>query len=156
MAENLNFPTSNGSMCYGSIADNCTEYGRLYSLATAQTACPAGWRLPSRREWGDLAIAAGGTGEYGTGGEAGYKLKSSDGWNQSGDGDDAFGFSALPGGIYENTFTSVGYSGFWWTATEDYSRGGYYYRRMDYNGGFVMENNAGGNLYLSVRCVKNT
>jgi uncharacterized protein (TIGR02145 family) len=160
MAENLNFPTSSGSFCYNGSQDNCAIYGKLYNWATAKTACPAGWRLPSRREWGDLAIAAGGTGEYGTGGEAGYKLKASDGWNQGGDGGDAFGFSALPGGRRYYTessgwnYAGINNIGYWWTATE-YSNDNTYFRRMDYNGGFVIEENQAKNHYMSVRCVKN-
>jgi uncharacterized protein (TIGR02145 family) len=173
MAENLNYSTSSGSTCYDNLQENCTRYGKLYTWETAKTVCPAGWHLPSRREWGDLAIAVDGTGEYGTGGEAGYNLKSKDGWYQSGDGADGFGFSALPGGYlysyielyydsYSGTYTrftrwaygSRGNNGYWWTATE-FSNDDAYLRRMDYNGGFVVEENKSKGHNCSVRCVKN-
>jgi uncharacterized protein (TIGR02145 family) len=175
MAENLNYSTSSGSSCYSGLQENCTKYGKLYTWETAKTVCPAGWHLPSRREWGDLAIAVDGTGEYGVGGEAGYNLKSNDGWYQSGDGADGFGFSALPGGYYYSypdsyttfdgrnyittyytswAYGSIGYNGYWWMATE-FSSSDAYLRRMDYNGGFVIEDHLGKDHSCSVRCIKN-
>ncbi|MDR2693823.1 MAG: fibrobacter succinogenes major paralogous domain-containing protein [Chitinispirillales bacterium] len=52
--------------------------------------------LPSADEWQALVDAVGGRGV------AGSKLKSQTGWNASDDvvNEDAYGFSALPGGIY--------------------------------------------------------
>ncbi len=35
---------------------NYTEYGVLYNYIAAQTACPAGWHLPSDSEWTELEI----------------------------------------------------------------------------------------------------
>jgi uncharacterized protein (TIGR02145 family) len=118
-----------------------------------------------------LAIAVDGTGEYGVGGEAGYNLKSKDGWYQSGDGADGFGFSALPGGYYYSytnsrwngerivdetlwNYSSIGANGYWWMATE-FSSSDAYLRRMDYNGGFVIEDHKGKDHSCSVRCIKN-
>jgi uncharacterized protein (TIGR02145 family) len=92
MAENLNVETE-GSWCYDNKESNCEKYGRLYTWNAAKTACPAGWHLPSREEWGDWARAAGGSGKYGTGGKAGKKLKSTYGWN-NGNGTDDYRFSA--------------------------------------------------------------
>jgi hypothetical protein len=94
MAENLNVKTD-GSWCYDNKESNCEKYGRLYSWNAAMTACPAGWHLPSRDEWGELAKAAGGRWKYGTGGKAGKKLKAKSGWNGKGNGTDDYGFSAL-------------------------------------------------------------
>jgi uncharacterized repeat protein (TIGR02543 family) len=95
MAENLNYDTANtvGSWCYYNESDNCAKYGRLYNWNTAMAGstssianpngvrgvCPEGWHLPSRAEWGELAIAAGGTGTYGASGTAGKALKSTSG-----------------------------------------------------------------------------
>ncbi|GBU22608.1 hypothetical protein R80B4_02518 [Fibrobacteres bacterium R8-0-B4] len=118
MAENLNYNTAE-SWCYDNSPDSCAKYGRLYTWSAANTACPTGWHLPSRAEWGDLAKAASGTGDYGASGTAGKKLKSTSGWVYS-DGTDDFGFSALPGGVrsgYEDSFHWAE-SGYWWTATE--------------------------------------
>lgn len=52
-AENLAFKAKN-SICYGNKEKNCKSDGRLYSLETAASACPAGWHLPKPGEFGDL------------------------------------------------------------------------------------------------------
>jgi uncharacterized protein (TIGR02145 family) len=168
MAENMDYDTANGtgSWCYGNSADSCTKYGRLYNWNTAmggstsstanpsgvQGVCPSGWHLPSRVEWGELAKAAGGTGDYGASGTAGTKLKSTYGWNNNRNGTDDYGFSALPGGLLKDgKFGSVGNSSYWWTATE-YGSGVAYHRGIyDY---YVAEyNNDHKGIGLSVRCV---
>lgn len=59
MAENLTFRTASGSWCHGDDEARCREYGRLYDWATAQTACPQGWRLPGEEDWNALATALG-------------------------------------------------------------------------------------------------
>jgi uncharacterized protein (TIGR02145 family) len=162
MAENLNVETE-GSWCYDNKESNCEKYGRLYNWNAAKTVCPAGWHLPSREEWGGLAKAVGGDGEYGTDGKAGKKLKSTYGWNK-GDGTDEFGFSALPGGYrydryynddgsYGARFLSAGFYGYWWTATADNWRSHAYNRRMGYNYGNLNESEDMVNYGFSVRCV---
>jgi len=155
MKKNLNIETAD-SWCYENSPDSCAKYGRLYTWNAAKTACPTGWHLPTRDEWGTLAIAAGGTGTYGALGSAGTVLKSTSGWktyNGKNGGTDGFGFSALPGGYYDpdNGFVNAGYYGDWWTATA-YSNDYAYYRQMDYNYGYVGESNNKDNR-LSVRCV---
>jgi len=155
MAENLNYQISDNSWCYGSADSNCIKYGRLYAWNTAMTVCPTGWRLPSREEWGGLAIAVGGTGTYGTGGTAGTILKATSGWNSNGNGTDAIGFSALPGGGRRSngSFYFVGYNGGWWTATEDGSSNADY-RGMNYGNDSVYEDYDGKSYAYSVRCVQ--
>jgi uncharacterized protein (TIGR02145 family)/uncharacterized repeat protein (TIGR02543 family) len=154
MAENLNYRIG-GSGCYSNSADNCDKYGRLYKWNEAKTVCPVGWHLPTRDEWGALAIAAGGTGTYGTGGTAGKALKSTSGW-YSNSGTDEFGFSALPGGnrgTDGSNFFNVGSLGYWWTATED-GIGGAYSRTMGYNYDNVPEYYDDKELGFAVRCVR--
>jgi uncharacterized protein (TIGR02145 family) len=117
MAENLNFTTSD-SWCYDNNPTNCAIYGRLYTWDAAMSACPAGWRLPTRADWDDLVSAAGGWLV------AGRNLKSQTGWIDGGFGvlpnTDAHGFSALPGGYRWGVgyFDYVGWIGNWWSATE--------------------------------------
>jgi len=154
MKKNLNIETAD-SWCYENSADSCKKYGRLYTWDAAKTACPSGWRLPSRSEWVTLAKAAGGTGYYGVDGTAGKKLKAASRWNENGNGTDGFGFSALPGG-YRNTgggFEGTGIIGNWWTATE-YGSGNAYYRYMTYNNDGVLEYDYVTGYGRSVRCVK--
>ncbi|GBU22900.1 hypothetical protein R80B4_02813 [Fibrobacteres bacterium R8-0-B4] len=147
MAQNLNYQTGK-SWCYGNEDSYCKKYGRLYDWTTAKTACPAGFRLPSREEWDTLAAAAGG-------GAAGRALKSSSGWGYYGNGIDSYGFSALPGGVRspDGSFFGDGKSGLWWTAAE---RAGGQIDSRDMNGGLVgvSENQFGKDYGLSVRCVK--
>jgi uncharacterized protein (TIGR02145 family) len=159
MKKNLNIETAD-SWCYENSRANCDKYGRLYTWEAAKKACPSGWHLPSRAEWGTLAKAAGGTGTYGDDGTAGKALKATSGWYGNGNGTDAYGFSALPGGSCDNYgyFYGAGYYGDWWTATEIDS-GNAYFRSMFYNddyvseiGGFIYGNKSDG---YSVRCVQN-
>jgi uncharacterized protein (TIGR02145 family) len=149
MGENLNYqPQTGKSWCSDNEESNCNKYGRLYDWKTAKKACPSGWHLPSRAEWDGLVGAAGGETT------AGKKLMSTSGWNGNGNGTDAYGFSALPGGgrNTDGGFNYAGGSGCWWTATEDdadyaYNRYMYYYYDDVYEGYY---NKEGG---FSVRCV---
>jgi uncharacterized protein (TIGR02145 family) len=155
MKKNLNIKTAD-SWCYMGNTANCDKYGRLYTWAAAMSACPLGWHLPTRDEWGALAEAAGGTGDYGTEGTAGKKLKSITGW-PSNYGTDDYGFSALPGGERwtggGGTFEWAGDIGYWWTATQ-YSSGTAYYRRMYFAHDIVDEGYENMSYGLSVRCVQ--
>jgi len=117
MAENLKYAEQacGTSWCYGNNASYCKTYGRLYDWCAAMTACPDGWHLPTDADWKNLVLDAGGTED------AAGNLKSKKGWNDNGNGTDEHGFSALPGGYGRSdlrTFIGVGYSGFWWSATE--------------------------------------
>jgi len=158
MTENLNVETTD-SWCYNDSNSYCNKYGRLYTWAAALTACPSGWHLPTRDEWGALAKAAGGTGDYGVSGTAGKKLRSKSGWNnyggKSGNGTDEFGFSALPGGdrfLPSGEFGHAGYNSDWWAAE---GSGGYaYYRYTGYGFDEFGEYNYDVKSYgYSVRCV---
>jgi len=153
MAENLNYVTSSGSWCYENSADSCDKYGRLYNWETAKTVCPAGWHLPTRDEWGNLAIAAGGTGTYGDSGTAGMNLKAARGWYDNGNGTDNLGFSALPGGGFTvGSFIGAGSIGFWWMAAG--LGGGYAYGRiMYYNDDYAGEFYEYMGYAFSVRCL---
>lgn len=160
MAKNLNIVTED-SWCYEDSPDSCAKYGRLYTWEAAKRVCQiVGMRLPTRREWGDLAIAAGGTGEYGNDGTAGKALRSRTGWDNNsngGNGTDDYGFSALPGGYRysDGYFDNAGYHGSWWTATAN-SDDDAYYRGMYYT------NDSVGDYYdykgygHSVRCIADT
>jgi uncharacterized protein (TIGR02145 family) len=149
MAQNLNYQTKSGSWCYKDSVSYCKQYGRLYDWKTATTVCPKGWRLPSSEDWNRLVATA-----------DGKMLKSKSGWNnldddESGNGTDNYGFSALPGGYryYGGDFRYAGnYSG-WWTATE-YISVSAYFRYMYYYYDYVGEDDVIKNLGFSVRCVK--
>jgi len=166
MAENLNYRTPKGSWCYENDTYYCDKYGRLYDWKTAKIACPAGWHLPSRREWDILGRVVGGErlrGEwydavdwYG----AGKALKAKSGWSdpadKSGNGDDAYGFSALPGGYrgyYDSAYNAADIDGYWWTSTEN--RGDRAHsRNMYYGNDYLIDNGFHIGVGLSVRCLQ--
>jgi len=98
MTENLNYKPPHGlSKCYEEKEENCRIYGRLYSWSMREELCPDGWRVPSDEEWDNLELYSGGK-------NSGQKLKTVHSWLPYGDnignGDDFYGFSALPAGAY--------------------------------------------------------
>jgi len=152
MGENLNYE-ANGSKCYKNEPESCKKYGRLYNWETAMKACSNGWHLPSKEEWEVLTEAVE---EISGEGTAGRCLKSTSGWNSynggkySGNGDDKYDFSALPGGFGKSDGDfSIGETCLWWSASGigirlvDYSESAKYYPyEKDY--------------LFSVRCVQDT
>jgi len=121
MAENMNFFTKE-SKCYLDKVENCTRYGRLYSIDEAKIVCPAGWHLPTRGEWRLLIRVAEGTSAHDDD-IAGKRLKSKIGWKNrdngySGNGTDDYGFSALPGSSIGTAYSNDNF-GMWWTASID-------------------------------------
>jgi uncharacterized protein (TIGR02145 family) len=160
--QNLNIKTKD-SWCYDNKPANCKKYGRLYTWEAAKDACASmgdKWRVATSEDWHNLMEAGGGVrGEFDNEGSilyllAGEKLKSKSGWNESGNGTDDYGFSALPGGFRypDGDFDSAG-NGFWWTATES-SDGKAYYRSMTYHIiGIVNGGRSGKSDGFSVRCV---
>ena len=155
MAENLNYKTAN-SWCYEDNDDNCAKYGRLYTWAAANTACPDGWHLPSLDEWKALIVAVDGNiAEYANQNVAGTALKSTSGWNNNGNGTDAFGFSALPAGAryYNGSYYKVGYEAYFWSFSEN---GGIYaYAMYLHSGdGRAYLDDYDKDFGLSVRCLK--
>lgn len=118
MAENLNYKTSSGSLCYGDTSEYCGVAGRLYTWSTAyySSVCPTGWHLPKQSEFTTLMNALGG---YLV---AGRKMKATSGWGQEGNGTDDVGFTALPAGhrygnYYGATYFAYAcYGTMFWTA----------------------------------------
>jgi len=149
MAENLNYDAS-GSKCYDNDPSNCATYGRLYNWETANAVCPSGWHLPTNVDWTTLTDYVGGAST------AGSKLKAVSGWNSNGNGSDAHGFSALPGGIGNSSgsFDYVGYYGYWWSSTEN-SATSAYIRYMDGNNDNVYRYDNYKSYLYSVRCLQN-
>jgi uncharacterized protein (TIGR02145 family) len=152
MAENLNY-AAKGSKCHENKPENCQKYGRQYNWAAAKKACPSGWHLPSNNEWDILVDFAGGD-------MAGKNLKASSGWNNSGNGTDAYGFAALPGGYSDSDGFVLDFDddGYWWSSSENNS-GGADYRHMRYSGEDVYHSgkvnySRNKNYLLSVRCLQ--
>ncbi|MDY6331601.1 MAG: fibrobacter succinogenes major paralogous domain-containing protein [Fibrobacter sp.] len=149
MAENLNFEEDN-SYCYNDSAKYCTKYGRLYTWAAADRACPDGWHLPTIDEFETLFATIGGQST------AGKKLKSTSGWNNDGNGTDDFGFTALPTGIRYGKDKYYNYEGdhanFWSSIKNGSDSAEYVNMFYDYDNArqLVHDKNDG----MSVRCLK--
>ena len=100
---------------YGNSTDNETVYGKLYNwyaVADSRNICPTGWHVPSDAEWTVLSnfLAT----------DVGFKMKSTSGWQDNGNGSNASGFNGLPGG-YRSTpgpFDLVGRLGYFWSSSE--------------------------------------
>jgi len=179
MAENLNFNV-NGSRCYGQgelpsyeeAEANCEKYGRLYDWATVMSLpdscnknscisqmavphkgiCPSGWHIPSDIEWAALIEYAGGSSI------AGKMLKATSGWNSvlsNGNGEDAYKFAALPGGMGTSavTFGFESYDGYWWSALD--SKDSYAFgQKMSHGSDGTSFDRFPKSHLLSVRCLK--
>ena len=181
MAENLNYADSvktpsllKRNWCYDDKVENCVIAGRLYTWAAAidsvalyddgngvdcgygktctlpakvQGVCPDGWHLPTKTEWTTLFT------EVGEGSAVNKILKSTSGWNNNGNGTDAYGFSALPTGHRSNDgyFCDAGYLAYFWSASNIdsfYAFSVFLYYGND--GAVLLIKNLG----FSVRCIK--
>jgi uncharacterized protein (TIGR02145 family) len=154
MAENLNYDAK-GSECYDENRDNCAKYGRLYSWETAKTACPSGWHLPTKKEW-DALLNYVESDKKCTNCASKY-LKAKSGWEEGGNGLDAYGFAALPGGgsgNYDSEILYAGSSGSWWSSSV-------YYAKVAYRRIMNMDDKGNDDWKISdifsasVRCIKN-
>lgn len=113
MTENLRYATqySYDAIDLGAKRD----YGRLYSSGEAHKVCPEDWHLPTETEWRHLFLAL----EKVYGDSVAWALKSTSGWKstedgQSGNGSDAIGFSAEPGGKRDDGYEEEGeYVAYW-------------------------------------------
>lgn len=157
MAENLNYETES-SYCYDNNDENCTQFGRLYTWAAANEACPEGWHLPSQTEWETLIIAADGNiSEYTDYNLAGLALKSAEGWDNAGNDTLAIGFSALPAGIkdYESdVFNGIDSYTYFWTSTGKDTYSAYYVKLSSSNNQALIDY-ADKSYGYSIRCLKN-
>ena len=115
MAENVNYEIE-GSYCYNDDPAKCAKYGRLYTRAAADYACPPNWYLPDSSKMDDYLRYEGKS-------RAGKYLKSTSGWanrsdGSSGNGEDSYGFSALPAGMrYGSNYMSEGTETCFWSAS---------------------------------------
>jgi uncharacterized protein (TIGR02145 family) len=119
MMENFAFKADTGCWAYDNDEANVATYGYLYTYETAKNICPEGWHIPSADECNVLIDYLGGPIK------AAYKMMepSAEYWgnNTSDKVTNSSGFSALPGGMQNNTHVMFMYKGlfaYWWTSTE--------------------------------------
>lgn len=185
MAENLNMEIGN-SVCYENNEENCNQCGRLYDKATAMQACPSGWELPRDGDYmtlendgippwwemnGNTIISF----QHGGGLSlpskvTGADIRSKNGWNNNGNGNDKYGFSVLPCGalyyttlpdhrsgkitILEKSFRGLGSSAsFWFIGPQTMHLA--HYKELKSNSD-RLENQINGDVasMFSVRCVQ--
>lgn len=153
MAENMDYEVQ-GSACPEGDKRNCSKYGRLYTWAAAQKACPEGWRLPDCADFEQLIASAGGM-DF-----ASEKLKSTSGWFKKGNGSDEFGFNALPAGYRlggsesaPGKFDGIGGYAHFWSASET-PDGLAHYLLLDFSTKAAKLSAFGKDEARSVRCVK--
>ncbi len=142
-----------GAWCYFNNDPKKGElYGKLYNwyaVNDSRGLAPAGYHIPSDAEWSVLV-------EY-LGGEqnAGYKMKSTSGWSNGGNGDNSSGFNALPGGRCFNSglFDGVTEGGCFWSSSERGTRDAWYRFLSNYSSE-VPKYNHFKESGLSVRCLR--
>ena len=133
-------------------------YGALYNWKAARESCPEGWHLPTDPEWSELEKTLGMEYEpFNRGwihsGEVGNKLKSTSGWIMN-HGTDDVGFKALPGGCRGyGGFESLGFCGYFWTATPAGGDNGWRRGLCGDNNGSCREEDRK-YFGISVRCIK--
>ncbi len=185
LKENLNVGTMiNGSInqtdngviekyCYDNNTANCDEYGGLYqwdemmqysTIAGVQGICPSGWHLPTDDEWKTLEGTVDSQYPIGDpiwnnwgfrGYDAGLNLKSTSGWYDNGNGSDAYGFTALPGGYHggDGYFYFIELNASFWSSTENNSNSSMY-RILSYENANIFRGSNNKSYGWSVRCLK--
>ena len=136
-----------------------------------QGLCPEGFHIPTNADWNELFYFVDGilTGDtdlnsYYDSPTAGRKLKTKKGWYHCGSVDsgtydiceDAYGFSALPGGVYythDDDIINTGFTGAWWSSMERYANTAYYHI-MNFENEDAYWISDFKNVGLSVRCIK--
>ena len=150
----------NGDACNPDWSLN--SYGRLYNWYAVQDSrgiCPNGWHVPSDAEWMLLEVAIG-MGESVVnlegwrGTDEGSKLKSEEGWFNLGNGNNDFGFSAVPSGHRweSGEYYNAGTDERWWSSTGDQASA--WHRDLSYDRGDIDRDFDGHRYGLSVRCVQ--
>ena len=128
---------------YDNNPSNGKRFGRLYNwyaVNDPRGLAPAGWHVPTDKEWQTLTDQLGGQSV------AFSKLKSSS------------GFFALPGGerYYKDcSFYKIDEIGFWWSATKEDTYNAWYLA-LHFGLSQVGRDNGGMNTGFAVRCVKNS
>lgn len=141
MVENLTFASGGSEWCYSNTVSHCHKYGRLYDWQAAKSACPRGWKLPTKGDFETLFNTLGGDGN-----------KAFNALIEGGE----TGFNALLGGWGDinGNYDGLGTFGVWWSASEQSNTHAW---SMDMgigirDAGIDVNNKSTG---LSVRCMRN-
>lgn len=144
----------NNEASYG--IDGTYKCGLLYNWHAAKylddnkaTLLPSGWHVPSNTEWTNLRNTIGNN--------PGTKLKAlnnsiTSNWPSGWGGIDDYGFTALPSGYYDGSFSNLGSYSLFWTSTELDSSYAYF---RSLGKGTSLDSNSNGKIFgYSLRLVK--
>jgi len=140
---------------------NYSTYGALYNWEASSYACPSGWHLPSDDEWKTLEEHLGMTSAdadingWRSSGNVGYKMKSTSGWTDNGNGSNSSGFGALPAGDRNSItgFININADAYFWTATSNNALESWY-RGFHYSRNEIMRTYLENQTGFSVRCIQ--
>jgi uncharacterized protein (TIGR02145 family) len=140
--------------CYYNNDTAKAGYGKLYNyyaIIDKRGIAPKGFHIPTVANYQELVKFLGGIHA------AGAKLKSLSGWASKGNGSNAGGFSAIPGGnrLTAGKYMDLGIRAYFWTTTDDGSNLGQIYA-------FSLISSSSEAMYIkldkstgcSVRCIK--
>lgn len=150
--------------------DNASAPGLLYNwyaLSDSNNIAPAGWHVPTDKEWKQLeqylgmnSTDADKTGWRGSNEGDKLKIKAPEGWSEFSNiwGTNESGFSALAGGCRMfngiwSTPSGIGFTGFWWSITELPEKNAWY-RYLDYKNSNIFRYYGPKTYGFSIRCVK--
>ncbi len=142
-----------GAWCYyDNDVQNGKKYGKLYNwyaVNDSRGLAPKGYHIPSDAEWTLLTDFLGGETI------AGFKMKSTTGWLNNGNGNNSSGFNGLPGGYRSSigTFYNITKYGFWWSSTE-YDTNRAWARTMKLSDSYVDRTNTSQVEGFYVRCLR--
>jgi uncharacterized protein (TIGR02145 family) len=145
-----------GAWCYhDNDPANDNIFGKLYNwhaVNDPRGLALKGWHIPTDGEWIKLTYALGG------GEDVGGKMKEigSTLWKSPNTlATNSSGFTGLPGGSrgYDGSFSYVGFSGYWWSSTEDVTLYAGF-RSLVYDNGDIIRNAHDKRSGFSVRCIK--
>ena len=131
-----------GSYCFKNDTLKTKKYGRLYDWETALKICPAGFHLPTDKEWTEVTDSLGGINV------AGRKLMC----------EGSSGFNAPLAGNYNRELDIQSFldkNAYFWTATP-FNANVAWFRQMSKNQTNINRSTVDKSYYFSVRCVKDS
>ena len=129
-------------------------YGRLYNgyaVNDWRGLCPSGWHVPTDDEWTVMTNHLGGATV------AGGHMKTTNGWDNGGNGTNSSGFSGLPGGwrLTNGSFLHALSKGYWWSSSPTGPpQDGQWWRRLNFDNDEITRGNVDARAGFSVRCIK--
>jgi uncharacterized protein (TIGR02145 family) len=138
---------------YGYESANEKKFGKLYNfyaVSDTRGIAPFGYHIPTDADWSELINF------MGKADDVGERMRSTNGWENNGNGTDNSQLSLLPGGYCGNNgyFAGAGEWGLWWSSTEHSQDNAIFYF-ISYDGKQLVRHYKYKEYGHSVRCLKN-